>query len=180
MITEPPRVIQKKICMVGDYAVGKTSLIRRYVHNVFEGKYLTTIGVHISKKEVSIGSVLLRLIIWDLAGEDGFHKLSASYLAGSSGAILVGDLSRAETMTSLEYHRESVFSLHRELPFVIALNKNDLCPECHEKVCDTFFSSQMAAQPCFRTSSKTGQNVPELFQELDKLLVSNHDTMDEI
>ena len=87
-------MIQKKICMIGASGVGKTSLIAKFVHSMFSDKYLTTVGVKIDKKTVSVDGAEVMLMIWDLAGDDDFQRLQISYLRGTSGYLLVADGTR--------------------------------------------------------------------------------------
>src|ERR1700733_1854956 len=82
---------KKKVCMVGQFGVGKTSLVRRFVDSIFDERYLTTIGVKIDRKDVTVGSDSVTLMLWDLAGEDDLAQLNDSHLRGASGYILVGD-----------------------------------------------------------------------------------------
>ena len=95
------KAISKKVCLLGDFAVGKTSLVRRFVLNIFEDRYLSTIGVKVSRKTVVTpgpGDLIeLTLMLWDLAGSEEFDQVRASYLRGASGAVLVCDLTRPET-----------------------------------------------------------------------------------
>ena len=86
--------IQKKICMLGAFSVGKTSLVKRYVASVFSETYLTTVGVKIDKKTVDLAGRVVNLILWDLAGEDDIASLRMSYLRGSAGYVLVADGTR--------------------------------------------------------------------------------------
>ena len=90
-------MIQKKICMLGASAVGKTSLVSRFVKSLFSEKYHTTVGVKVDKKEVAVNGEPLTLLLWDLYGEDEFQKLQQSYLRGSSGYVLAVDGTRRET-----------------------------------------------------------------------------------
>ncbi len=164
-------IIQKKICLLGDFAVGKTSLIRRFVHNEFSENYLTTIGVHISKKEISLESGSLVLIIWDLAGNDGFQRTAASYMVGAAGAIFVGDLSRSETINSLPSQISSFKSANPDASFVVALNKTDLMPH----PVDANEIASKAGLPdglsIFLTSCKIGENVEDVFSSLAGLIM---------
>ena len=83
-------MIQKKVCMIGSFAVGKTSLVAQFVHSIYREQYLTTVGVKIDKKLVRVGDADVSLILWDLHGEDEFQKIRTAYLRGSSGFIFVG------------------------------------------------------------------------------------------
>ena len=91
-------MIQKKICTIGAFAVGKTSLIRRYVDSIFSEKYLTTVGVKIDKKPVNVLGQDVTLILWDIHGEDDFQEINMNYLRGSSAYILVVDGTRYSTL----------------------------------------------------------------------------------
>src|SRR5512137_2984989 len=97
--------LSAKICLLGDYAVGKTSLVRRFVYNLFEDKYLSTIGVKVSRKVVAVprGDEVVELVVmlWDLAGSEEFDSVRASYLRGASGALLVCDITQRSTLASL-------------------------------------------------------------------------------
>lgn len=165
--------LQKKICLIGDFAVGKTSLIRRYVYNKFDENYLTTIGVHITKKEIIVENAMIKLLIWDLAGEDSFQKITASYLAGSSGFIIVGDVTRKETLTSLTKHVQQS-QMQKKLPIVIALNKVDLISKKNDLSKIEKSLDLPSEIPLFHTSTKTGQNVEELFTQLSRMLLEYH------
>ena len=81
--------VQRKICMLGGFSVGKTSLVKRYVQSIFSESYLTTVGVKIDKKTVTLVDREVHLILWDLAGEDDMSSLRMSYLRGSAGYVLV-------------------------------------------------------------------------------------------
>ena len=88
----------KKVCMLGAYAVGKTSLVRRFVHSMFTDKYLTTVGVKIDKRQVQHNGKEVTLLLWDLYGEDEFQRVQTSYLRGSSGLLIVADGTRLSTL----------------------------------------------------------------------------------
>src|SRR5260221_3830986 len=90
--------VQKKICVLGGFGVGKTSLVKRYVQSIFSETYLTTVGVKIDKKTVNLSDRLVHLILWDVAGEDDIFSLRMSYLRGSAGYVLVGDWTRRSTL----------------------------------------------------------------------------------
>jgi GTPase SAR1 family protein len=90
--------LQKKVCMLGGFSVGKTSLVKRYVDSVFSETYLTTVGVKIDKKTVDLSDRIVNLILWDLAGEDDIASLRMSYLRGTAGYVLVADGTRPSTI----------------------------------------------------------------------------------
>ena len=80
-------MIRKKICMIGAFAVGKTSLVRRFVQSIFDEKYLTTVGVKIDKKVVEVDGRQIMLMLWDLEGQDVYHSVRTSYLRGAAGYL---------------------------------------------------------------------------------------------
>ena len=154
-----------KVCMVGDFSVGKTSLTQKFVNNVFSDKYLTTIGVKIDT--AMIGST--KLIVWDVAGRDSLSPINSSYLVGAAGIILVGDGTRANTVSDLSGIWDTVKSRIGEVPVVVALNKADLCDWSVSDQSYTFFSEQ--GWDVFSTSAKDGRNVEEMFKALvDKIM----------
>ena len=118
--------LQKKICMLGGFSVGKTSLVKRFVQSVFSETYLTTVGVKIDKKTVDLPDRTVNLILWDLAGEDDISSLRMSYLRGSAGYVLVADGTRPSTLEVALSLRQRVEAEFGRLPFVLLLNKSDL------------------------------------------------------
>ncbi len=161
-------MIQKKICMVGSFAVGKSSLVARYVQNKFSEKYQTTVGVKIDRKEIDIDGVPVRLILWDLHGEDDFQKVRATYLRGSSGILLVADGTRPETMAVARRLKDTATEAVGEIPFVLLVNKCDLTTEW--AVDDAAASTEFAC-PVLRTSAKTGESVEDAFMMLTREMV---------
>jgi small GTP-binding protein len=119
-------MLQKKICMLGAFATGKTSLVAQFVHSIFVDKYSTTIGVKIDKKELTVGTQQVNLVLWDLAGEDEFLQVHMSYLRGSSGYLLVADGTRPATLDTACSLQKRVEAAIGYAPFVLMLNKSDL------------------------------------------------------
>ncbi len=168
--------VSKKVCLLGDFAVGKTSLVRRFVHNLFDDKYLSTIGVKVSRKTVSvIGDERisqLTLLLWDLAGSEEFSPMRASYLRGAAGAILVCDLTRAETLANLAGYAADLRQLNPTAKFVLAANKRDLAEQqLTESQIETIAAELNA--PYTLTSAKTGDEVETLFRQLGRLLLAS-------
>ena len=158
-------MIQKKICMLGGFAVGKTSLVARFVNSIFSDKYLTTIGVKIDRKSVVLEQSTINVVIWDVAGEDEFQTVQRSYLRGSSGYLLVADGTRASSFeTALQLQKKAEETVGT-VPFILALNKVDLAAEWQ---IDLRAYTRLAEQgwTITRTSAKTGDGVEETFQAL--------------
>ena len=120
-------MLTRKICMIGDFAVGKTSLVRRYVHSTFSEDYHTTVGVKVDSKLLELPSGdRLKLVLWDIAGNDRLSSLERSYLQGASGYLLVADSTRRETLDSAIALQGDVEALLGPQPFVLVTNKIDL------------------------------------------------------
>jgi len=105
--------VQRKICMLGGFSVGKTSLVKRYVESIFSDSYLTTVGVKIDKKVEQLPDRVVSLVLWDLAGEDDIGSLRMSYLRGSAGYVLVADRTRRSTLQMALSLRERVEAISR-------------------------------------------------------------------
>ena len=119
-------MIQKKICMLGSFGVGKTSLVARFVQGIFSAKYLSTVGVKIDKKEIKVGDKDVLVMLWDLAGEDSRTQVQTSYLRGAHGYFLVCDGTWKESLvTAKNVHKRAVEAVG-EIPCVLVINKSDL------------------------------------------------------
>ena len=163
-------MMKKKICMLGAFAVGKTSLVRRFVHTIFSDIYETTVGVTIEKKEVVVGDKLIDLIIWDLHGEDDFQTVRMSYLRGASGCIYVVDGTRKTTFDVASILHEKACNAIGNIPAVFLINKSDLT-ESWEMEPDKFDTLKKKGYPFWETSAKTGTNVETAFHYLTRLMV---------
>lgn len=163
-------MLKKKICLLGAFSVGKTSLIKRFVDSIFDDKYITTIGVKIDKKTLTISNQDIHLMIWDLEGEDDYTKINTSYLRGASGYILVADGTRPETLqVSLALH-DTVQKLLGKIPAVLAMNKADLEEEW--LLSADAMSGVGDDLAVIHTSAKSGENVEEMFSLLShKMLI---------
>ena len=164
-------VIQKKICLLGDFAVGKTSLVRRFVEGRFDDKYLSTIGVKISRKVVLYDTNTVNLLLWDLAGGDDFSQAGASYLRGAAGALIVCDLTRRETLETFSYYSQQLRSLKVDAALVLLGNKVDLTAEHTITEAEIQAIATTINAPYLLTSAKTGQCVEEAFQQLTARLI---------
>jgi small GTP-binding protein len=162
-------MIQRKICMLGSFAVGKTSLVSRFVQSIFSDKYLTTVGVKIDRKEVAVGERQLNLVLWDINGQDAFQTVQKSYLRGSAGYLLVVDGTRPATLdVAVDLNRKAE-DIVGKVPFMLLLNKADLAPDWQ---IDQARLVRLANDgwKMFRTSAKTGAGVEEAFQALARHL----------
>ncbi|MEM9274598.1 MAG: Rab family GTPase [Cyanobacteria bacterium P01_F01_bin.143] len=162
-------VISKKICLLGDFSVGKTSLIRRFIEGKFSDQYLTTVGVKISRKSLELdSSQTVNFILWDIEGQTKFQSITPSYLRGATGVVLVGDLTRTETLNSLQQHLDLFLEINPQGIAVIALNKTDLIDEEKlSKLLEQYsFSNNSNVLASYGTSAKSGGYVNEIFQKL--------------
>ncbi|RME41118.1 MAG: GTP-binding protein [Caldilineae bacterium] len=168
--------LSKKICLLGDFAVGKTSLVRRFVYDRFDDKYISTIGVKVSRKTVVVSQgddvVELTLMLWDLAGSEEFSRMRASYLRGSAGAALVCDLTRLETLGTLRTYAADLRTVSPDACLILAANKHDLTDQQQISVDQIEAVAAELNAPFYLTSAKTGEEVETLFRHLGQLLVA--------
>jgi small GTP-binding protein len=163
-------MLQKKICMLGSFAVGKTSLVRRFVESIYSDVYQTTVGVKIDKKNVKRGDKEVSLVLWDIYGEDDYQKMRWTYLRGASGYLLVADGTRQATLEKAFTLEQKVREEVGAIPFVFVINKSDLIRDWE---LDSAIESQMAAQGwnILRSSAKTGEGVEESFSLLTQKML---------
>jgi hypothetical protein len=163
-------VIKKKICMVGAFGVGKTSLVSRFVHSIFSEKYQTTVGVKIDKKTVQHPTGEIVLILWDLAGEDALTTVRPAHLKGAAGYILVMDGLRRNTLGVALDLRERVSKVVGDIPFVCVINKADLREswEIQQPDLDDLVSRGWTV---VEASAKTGTAVEGIFSTLTDTIV---------
>ena len=169
----------RKICLLGDFAVGKTSLVSRYVHNVFSDRYLTTVGVKIDTRIIELsqnaakpssGAIdtpvrSIKLVLWDLAGAANLSAPARAYIQGAHGFLAVCDGTRRATLntalTLLNSAREQIGTR----PAVLLVNKQDLY-ESWEVDQDSLDSARTRVANVLATSAKTGANVDRAFRLL--------------
>jgi small GTP-binding protein len=157
--------VQKKICMLGSFSVGKTSLVKRFVASIFSETYLTTVGVKIDKKTVALGDRTVSLILWDLAGEDDMSSLRLSYMRGSAGYVLVADGTRPATIDIARSLRQRVEADYGSLPFAMLINKSDLSEQW--AVSESDLAALRQDGWWVRSSSaRTGEGVEDAFADL--------------
>lgn len=164
-------MIQKKVCLLGAFAVGKTSLVSRFVKSIYSDQYLTTVGVKVDKKTVQLGDQQVNLILWDLAGEDEFQKVRMDYLRGAAGYLLVADGTRRNTLDTARMLSERVAKDIGPLPFVCLINKADLANEW--EIDDPAIEEcQNRGWNVLKASAKAGDGVEEAFQLLAQKVCS--------
>ncbi len=163
-------MIQKKVCMLGAFAVGKSSLVRRFVESIFSDKYLTTVGVKIDKKIVTLDRHPVQLIVWDLQGEDDFHKVRTSYLRGASGHLLVADGTRTATLDTAKRLHDLAHEVTPGAPCVLVVNKSDLAASWEVDDADLADLEEQGWE-VVRTSAKSGDGVEPAFVRLAEAMV---------
>lgn len=175
-----PVNLKLKVCLLGDGAVGKTSLIRRFVENVFTEDYLLTIGTRTSKKRLVIKKPELEkdfyitLIIWDIMGQVSFRKLlHPTYLRGAKGALLVCDLTRRDTLEHLDDWIDSLYVEGRVMPSVFCANKVDLEDQLNFEEAELENIASAYDSPHFMSSAKTGENVDNAFNILSEKIIDD-------
>jgi hypothetical protein len=158
-------MIQKKICMLGSPAVGKTSLVRRFVTSLYGEVYHTTIGVKVDKKTAQVAGQEVMLVLWDIHGEDVYQKQNMSYLRGMSGYLMVVDGTRRQTLDEALALNERVVLQMGKVPALLLLNKFDLSDQWE---IDPSQTSKLGAAGwnVLHTSAKTGEHVEEAFLQL--------------
>jgi small GTP-binding protein len=158
-------MLQKKVCMLGSFSVGKSSLVRRFVESIFSEQYHTSIGVKVDKKVVRVEGQDVTLVLWDIHGEDVFQKVQISYLRGMSGYLLIADGTRRQTLEDALALAGRVTETMGKIPAVLALNKSDLT--AHWEI-EPDREARLAADgwSIFRSSAKTGESVEQVFAHL--------------
>lgn len=167
------RRMKIKICLVGEAAVGKTSLIRRFVLEDFDDKYIQTLGTKVSKKEIAVppreggDGVKVDMTIWDIMGQKGFRELlKEAYFYGAKGVIAVCDVTRKTTLDDLDDWIEGVYSVTGKIPIQFMANKWDLKGQAELGEEELVQGTKAYDSPYFFTSAKTGEGVEAAFQNL--------------
>ena len=165
-------MLNKKICMLGSMAVGKTSLIRRFVSSIFSDDYLSTVGVKISKKSLAVDGRDINMMLWDLEGHDEYGDVNISYLKGASGLLFVVDGTRGHTLSQVLEMREPVFRAAGggDTPHLFLFNKSDVRAEW--QVSDAVLGAlEGKGFEIMEVSAKTGQNVEKAFESIARLML---------
>ena len=166
-------MIQKKICMLGGSAVGKTSLVARYVSSIFSDKYLSTVGVKIDKKILPVDGKDVTLMLWDINGQDEFQAVAPGQLRGMSGYLLVVDGTRLATLETARQLHEKATRVVGEVPFILLLNKADLASQWE---IDEVALWKLADKGwrVIKTSAKSGEGVEMAFEQLTRAMLNSH------
>jgi len=160
-----------KICMIGATAVGKTSLVARFVSSIFHERYTTTIGVKIQARRLQRGERSIDLIVWDLSGEDEFQSVQPFYLRGAAGYLLVIDGTRRDTIDIALSLQERARMTTGPIPFVVVLNKADLIISWDVDAQDLGALEQRGFS-IVHTSAKTADGVEEAFNRLVDMILA--------
>ena len=168
-------MIQKKVCMVGVFAMGKTSLVQRFVHSLFSTKYHSTVGVKIDRKSVKVGDTDVNLLLWDIEGRTSDQEIPASYLKGAHAVFYVADGTRRETFEQLFSLQELAQSAAGQVPSIVAFNKYDLKDQWLVQQADAAKLIN-AGFRMMTTSAKTGEGVEEAFRALATATLSSATT----
>jgi small GTP-binding protein len=165
-------MIKKKICMLGAFAVGKTSLVQRYVHSLFSDKYHTTVGVKIDKRTVSVRGTAMDLILWDIYGEDDFQEVRPSYLRGAAGCLLVVDGTRRYTLDTAQTLLKRIHETVGDIPVIVVFNKSDLMGawEIEAAHMESILTQGVIG---IQTSAKDGSGVESAFITLAEMMLED-------
>ena len=155
-----------KIVFLGEGAVGKTSLVGRFVYESFEGDYLATIGTDIHIKMQKVDETMVKLVIWDIAGQDNFAQLRRAYYQNASGAFFVFDTTRPETIERIDEWLNALFTVTGKIPLILLENKMDLDSGITDGARDAIIKKH--GVEIIQTSAKENMNVEEGFQKMTK------------
>jgi small GTP-binding protein len=163
-------MIKKKICMLGSFGVGKTSLTAQFVSRLFNDRYLTTVGVKVDKKILQVDGNEVTLMVWDMAGEEENLPIRLNYVNDAAGYVLVIDGTRAKTLDVALSIQERVRNNIGDLPFVVVINKCDQRAtwELEPAQIDELVSRGWTL---LETSAKTGEHVEEMFATLTRQIL---------
>lgn len=155
-----------KLCLLGDAAVGKTSLLYRFIEGRFSTDFKETLGVNLLKKEVVVDEQSVTANIWDLGGQDAYRALRKLYLEGANGALLVFDVTNPASFRNLTDWLESFQQVRENRPVLLIGNKIDLSRQVAREQVEQFLTTRPEKITYLETSAKTGENVEQAFVAL--------------
>ena len=167
----------KKVVLLGDSGVGKTSLVRRFVIDEFSDKYIATIGAKVTKKNIDYKlpsrTIYLTLMIWDILGQREFRKMRSTGIRDTSGVILVADLTNQESILGLvEFWYPQVQQTEGDVPAIIIGNKYDLIPPDAPVLKQLASVADEISSPYFFCSAKAGFNIDNAFKSIGEIVMS--------
>jgi small GTP-binding protein len=161
----------RKICILGDICVGKTSLIRQFVERQFAEPYVSTVGATLHRSQSALAphapAASVTFLIWDLAGGYSREAPNRAYIYGAAGALLVCDLTRSASVENLTHYARSFLAINPRQPIVIVANKSDLVPPRAEHPRLHEIAAQFDA-PWHYSSARTGEQVDFVFRQLER------------
>lgn len=169
--------MKAKVCLVGEQAVGKTSLVRRFVLDAFDDSYIATMGAKVLKRDIEVsdetyGNLLVNLVIWDIMGNKSFRDLfKEAFFQGAQGLIAVCDVTRKATLTELESWIKAVSKVAGDIPVQILANKVDLVDDTELAEDDIKEFSDRMGSTYVLTSAKTGENVEDSFDIVARKII---------
>lgn len=170
--------LSKKVLLLGDPAVGKTSLIRKFVYNMFNDSYISTLGAKVSSKKILFDhptkkmKIEVKMMIWDIMGQKEYAMIHQSAYQGAQGALIVCDVTRKKTLENLTTWISGLFNITGEIPMVLLGNKNDLAIKNKITSEDLQKTGGTFKAPTFLSSAKTGENVESSFSILGRNMIN--------
>lgn len=158
-------MLETKVCVIGAFATGKTSLVAQLLEGRYRQSYQTTIGVRINRKQIETAQTQIDMVLWDIHGEDPFQQVQMSYLRGASAYILVVDGTRKGSLLIALDLQKKVTQRIGNVPYVVVINKCDLQSDW-EITEDDIAILKAQDHDLIRTSTKTGVGIDRCFSKL--------------
>jgi small GTP-binding protein len=174
-VSDEDEGIMKKVIMLGDLAVGKTSLVNRYVFNVFGDDYISTIGTKVVKKKLAYKDKNMILMIWDIAGETVFNHIRKAYFRGAEAGLVVADYTRRETLDNISDWVSAFQEITKNAPVMILINKSDLEEQRAFELEDAIKLAESYNTNALSTSAKSSDNVEEAFHKITEMIFAGNE-----
>ena len=165
-----------KIILVGDYGVGKSTSIHRFVENKFKANYTPTLGVHVTQKSIEINGYSIDLLIWDLAGQDRYARVRQRFYSNTEGILMLYDVTRMTSLKNIKKWHAEVSKFTKHIPIILIGNKIDLLEKREVKNDDVnrfLEENNINVNLKIKTSAKDGVNTEKAFHFLAKILMNN-------